>query len=155
MAVDGPIAVDASVAVKWLVKEELSDNALALYQGTIAVRFPILVPPHFGGEVTNAILWKLRSQDPAKHISESEARQAIQKLQDIIENNIKVVDAVKFYETALFFAFSQELPTVYDSLCVMLADQLGLELWTADRRLLTSVGSAAPWVRWIGDYPPS
>ena len=41
----------------------------------------------------------------------------------------------------------------YDSLYVVLAQLLNVELWTADQRLLQMIGAAAPWVRFIGDYP--
>jgi len=36
---------------------------------------------------------------------------------------------------------------------VVLAQMLDTELWTDDRRLRNAVGSVAPWIRWIGDYP--
>jgi predicted nucleic acid-binding protein len=35
----------------------------------------------------------------------------------------------------------------------VLAQLLGVELWTADQHLVNALGSAAPWVRWIGDFP--
>lgn len=30
---------------------------------------------------------------------------------------------------------------------------LNVDLWTDDRVLLKALGPAAPWVRWIGEYP--
>ncbi|MGI8552509.1 MAG: type II toxin-antitoxin system VapC family toxin [Dehalococcoidia bacterium] len=57
------------------------------------------------------------------------------------------------YRKALNFARTNSLAATYDSLDVVLAQILGAEIWTADQRLLRAVGSPAPWVRLIGDYP--
>jgi hypothetical protein len=57
------------------------------------------------------------------------------------------------YARAVTFARVNQLPTVYDSLYVVLAQDLGADLWTADRRLLRQIAAVAPWVRWLGDYP--
>ena len=44
------------------------------------------------------------------------------------------------------------MPSVYDGLYVALADMLGGDLWTADRRLLQMLAGQAAYVRWLGDY---
>ena len=66
---------------------------------------------------------------------------------------IELVWVADLYEQAFRLAGRHRLPSVYDGLYVVLAQLLHTELWTADERLLTSLGTAAPWVRWIGDYP--
>jgi predicted nucleic acid-binding protein len=41
---------------------------------------------------------------------------------------------------------------VYDSIYLALAEQMGIEFWTADRKLVNSVRSLKlTWVKWIGD----
>jgi predicted nucleic acid-binding protein len=40
--------------------------------------------------------------------------------------------------------------SVYDSSYLALAEQEGVDLITADERLLNSVQKDLPWVRWIG-----
>lgn len=42
--------------------------------------------------------------------------------------------------------------TPFNSLYVVLAQLLDVELWTADEGLRRALGTAAPWVRFIGDY---
>lgn len=47
------------------------------------------------------------------------------------------------------------LPAVYDAIYLALADQLGYEFWTADRRLIRIVAGKLDNVRWIGDFTGS
>lgn len=144
------VAVDASVAVKWvLTLEEFSDQALALLRDYTVARHPITVPPHFSGEVTNAIYQRVRSNDPAKHMDRREAETA---LTDFLSISVVVRTPDELLRRAFAFAADHRLPSVYDSLYVTLAQMLGVELWTADGRLLDALGDAAPWVRFIGDY---
>jgi predicted nucleic acid-binding protein len=42
------------------------------------------------------------------------------------------------------------LPAVYDAHYLALAERLGGEFWTADRRLVEAVQGALPWVRLVG-----
>ena len=54
--------------------------------------------------------------------------------------------AAGLYEHALAFAQRFTLPSVYDALYAVLAQRGGVELWTADQRLLSALGAGAPWV---------
>ena len=145
------LAVDASVAVKWVVPAEIfSEQARALLRDCLAARQPIVVPPHFAGEVSNAIYQRLRSNDPTKHIERGEAEEA---LANFLGTPFEVCAPDGLAQRAFAFAADHALPTVYDSLYVTLAHILGVELWTADGRLLGALGDAAPWVRFIADYP--
>jgi predicted nucleic acid-binding protein len=44
------------------------------------------------------------------------------------------------------------LPAIYDSHHLALAERKGCELWTADLRMWNSVKGKLDWVRWMGDY---
>jgi predicted nucleic acid-binding protein len=57
------------------------------------------------------------------------------------------------HERAFLFARDNRLPSLYDSLYVVLAQMMEVTLWTADQRLFTTAALVAPWVHWIGDYP--
>ena len=48
---------------------------------------------------------------------------------------------------SLHMAERFSLPAAYDAHYLALADQLGAELWTLDRRLARAVGDRFPWVR--------
>jgi predicted nucleic acid-binding protein len=141
------IVVDASVAVKWLLDEDLTDRARALLVSAHRARLPVLAPPHLPSEVTNTIHQRFRRKD----ITETEAEEALAKFLGL---PVRLLGPVDLYRRALAFAREHRLGDTYDSLYVVLAEILDSELWTDDRALLKAVRSVAPWVRWIGDYAP-
>ena len=140
-----PIVVDASVAVKWVLIEDLSDRALALHQAGSAVGRPMVAPMLLPNEVANAIYQQLRRE----LITEPEADTAIATFPRF---GVDLLAPANLVRQAYDLARAHQLRAVYDSLYVVLAQRLGADLWTADRRLLKSIGAVAPWVRWIGDF---
>lgn len=54
------------------------------------------------------------------------------------------------HESAFDFASRFNLPAAYDSHYLALADWLGVEFWTADKKLYNSVSAALPWVKLAG-----
>lgn len=144
------IVVDASVVMKWVVREFDADRALALFDNCDAARCDLIVPPHLHGEVMNGLYQRFRSRDPTRHISRNDLDQAVA---EVLEYPLEVVTPPGLYERAVLFALDYALPAVYDSLYVVLAEMLGTELWTADRQLLTALDGRAPWVRPLSTYP--
>jgi predicted nucleic acid-binding protein len=146
-----PVAVDASVALKWVVTAEaFADLAQALYRDCLAAGRRLVGPPHLTGEVTNALYQRVRTQNPDRQLTETEAREA---LSAFLALGVELLTTPDLYEQAFSFARAHTLPSVYDALYVVFAQTLGTELWTADQRLLAALDGAAPWVRFIGDYP--
>lgn len=141
------IVVDANIAVKWVLPEASAEQAQALLEASLHARRPILSPPHLASEVTNAIYERLRRGE----ITESEAEEAVGRF---LHFPIRSFAPADLYATALAFARAHGLTTTYESLYVVLAYQARGELWTDDRALLKTIGPAAPWVRWIGDFSP-
>jgi predicted nucleic acid-binding protein len=142
--------VDASVAVKWVVAESFAAQAQALFNDTLAAHYPIMAPPHFLGEVTNALYQRTRRTGDLA-LDEAEARSAVASL---LALPVDLRSPPSFYKAAFDFARAYRLASIYDSLYITLAELLDVECWTADRRLLNAVGAAVPRVRWIGDYSP-
>jgi predicted nucleic acid-binding protein len=68
---------------------------------------------------------------------------------------VQIISPSRLYIDAFEFARDNQLPDIYDSLYVVLARILQVELWTDDRRLIEAVKSKAPWVRGIADYQTS
>src|SRR5206468_3224666 len=85
-----------------------------------------------------------------RQLTEQEARAA---LTAFLALRVELLTVPNLYEQAFDFARRYTLPSVYDALYVVFAQVLGIELWTADQRLLGAIGANAPWVRFIGDYP--
>ena len=72
------VAVDASVAIKWvLTAEVLSEHAQSLLQDSLAARRPILAAPHLPSEVSSALYQRTRTREPLRYISEREAQEAL------------------------------------------------------------------------------
>lgn len=141
------LVVDASVALKWLLAEELSDRAEALLEDSLQAGTVLVGPPHLTGEVANALYRRIhRSQNS---ITQDEAEEALAKFLAI---PIQIITSDDLYTRAFAFALQHGLSSLYDSLYVVLAELLGAQLWTDDRRLLNTIGQAAPWVRSIADY---
>jgi predicted nucleic acid-binding protein len=144
------VAVDASLAVKWVVDEPYTDRALKLWADCAAARRPVLSAPHFPGEVANAIYQRFRTTDATKHLDLVDAQDALDRF---LIYPVELANPPDLYRGAFTFAQAQGLPAVYDSLYVVLAQLAGVELWTADQRLLAALAGRAPWVKPISSYP--
>jgi predicted nucleic acid-binding protein len=142
------VVVDASVAIKWLVEEEFSAQAEALLED--AAGRSIVGPLPLTSEVANALYQRTRRKDPATRLTPEEAERA---LAQFLRLRVRLVASDDLYQQGFAFARTHQLPNLYDSLYVVLAQMLGADLWTDDRVLLGAVGQAAPWVRPISDYP--
>lgn len=141
--------IDASVAVSLVILEVHTGTARSLVRDAANTGEQLAAPPHFRGEVINGIYQKVRSTDPTKHIDEIEARLAITSF---LRLQIDVLSPAGLYERAFDLARAYGLPSIYDGLYVALADLVGGDLWTADRRLLQALGGQLANVRWLGDY---
>jgi len=143
--------LDASVALKLVLAEPFSDRAEALVTNTLAAGQPVYGPPSLPLELLSALYQRARRADPATRIS---FEQAAQYLDEVLALPIAVVSPPDLYPRTFTFARAHGLVGTYDAVYVVLAQLLGTVLWTADQRLLNALGPAAPWVRWIGDFPP-
>jgi predicted nucleic acid-binding protein len=141
--------VDASVAVKWVLNEEFSELARALLQDSRRSLRPLFAPPHMASEVSNAIYKHLVLYGD---ITQEEADGALTGF--VSWPPVQFLAPPGLYQGAFVFARANGLPNLYDSLYVILAQLLDAEFWTDDRQLIRRVGSAAPWIRWLGDYQP-
>jgi predicted nucleic acid-binding protein len=135
--------VDASVAIKWFVSEEFSDEAAAwLEDGP-----DLYVPELFFAEVPN-VLWKKVTRG---QVDEEDARIAHRSLRDIAfhgVSNQSVAEAA--FDLALTLGRS-----AYDCFYLAVARAFEAPLVTADRRLAVAVRSTefASRVRWVGSGP--
>jgi len=121
------IVVDASVAVKWVIPEVLSDQAEALRGRADRLLAPDLLLP----EAANA-LWKKLTR---REITAGEAAQALDLL---MASGLELRPSGPLLGRALALARQLRHP-VYDCLYLVLAQAEGATLITADRRLLTLV----------------
>ncbi len=146
-----PAAVlDASVALKLVLAETHSDRAEALVTAALRARQALYGPPSLPLEVLSALYQRARRRDPTTAITFEQAEQC---LADFLAIPIDIESPSDLYPRTFAFARAHGLARTYDAVYVVLAQSLGVDLWTDDQSLLNALGSAAPWVRWIGDYP--
>ncbi|MCL4545761.1 MAG: type II toxin-antitoxin system VapC family toxin [Chloroflexi bacterium] len=139
--------IDASVALKWvLAEEELAEEAAHLFAATLQERQPIVAPPHFPAEVCDAIYQRQRRG----LLSAELAGEAVNAF---LAFAIPTLAPRGLYRQAFDFACTYTLPSLYDSLYVVLAHLLQTTLWTADQRLVNALAGRLDFVRWLGDYP--
>lgn len=139
------ICVDASVAVKWILVEEHSEAALALSATAAEAGEAIVAPQLLLFEVTNVLRQRMRRQG----LTLPEARHL---LGAFLRRPIFLRSPPGLHDRALVVANSFDLAAAYDAHYVALAQLLGCDFWTDDRRLLGALGGRLPLVRWIGDF---
>lgn len=142
------LVIDANVVIKLLIDEEHSDRAMNLLTDTVRAGRSLLAPTLMPSEVTNVLFQRTRRQQHA--ISEEIANEA---LAAFFQLPILLETPPAMYQRALTLARAYGLRATYDGLYVALAEMTGVDLWTADRRLIQALGPTMPWVRWIGEYP--
>jgi len=119
--------VDASVAVKWVIPEVLSDQASSLRGRADRLLAPDLLLP----EAANA-LWKKLAR------REITAREAAQAIDLLMASGLDLRPSGPLLARALTLAWRLRHP-VYDCLYLALAQAEGATLITADHRLLARV----------------
>jgi predicted nucleic acid-binding protein len=139
------LVVDASVAVKWLLREEHSDRARELRDDAVEGRVRILVPPLFRGEVLNA----LYQQERRGNVSREGVDDALDRFAAAPFNTLQPEGLLT---SALVLARQFSLGATYDAQYLAVAEALEVDLWSADEALIRATASALPWIRWIGDY---
>lgn len=144
------VVVDASVAIKRVLAEEFTEESRALFAKSLEDRRSLVAPPLLPSEVGNALYQRLYTTVASRRLTEAEADGA---LVAFLHLPITLLAPDDLYVRAFTFAKTHRLPSVYDSVYVVLARMLNTELWTADQRLRNAVSTSAPWVRFIGEYP--
>lgn len=116
------LIIDASVAIKWVVEEEGTDEALALR------RQKLFAPDLIISECAN-ILWKKVRRN---ELTADEAALAARLLANA---NIELAPTAPLLDAALEIALFLEHPA-YDCMYLALAERNALKLVTADTRLI-------------------
>jgi predicted nucleic acid-binding protein len=140
------ICIDASLAVKWLLREDWTDEARALLRASVNADREIVAPPLLPMEVTNTLRQRMRTMNGLS------IDEALLLLEEFLDLPVVLRNPEGLNRRALILADVFRLPAVYDAHYLALAEQLDCELWTADRRLVRAVAPAMPLVRFIGDY---
>lgn len=140
----GTVCVDASLFLSIVFDDPQRANASRLWGDWLAAGTPLVAPPLFHAEITSVI--RLRS-----YRGELPPATAHELLSAGLDSPVEIwSDSAALQPRALDLAALFNQPKAYDAQYLAVADILGCELWTADRRLAESVASRLPWVRYVG-----
>jgi predicted nucleic acid-binding protein len=79
--------------------------------------------------------------------------QAQVRLTTLVRLGVRLVPPTPSLEhLALRWAQRLGHTVAYDAHYLALAETLGCDFWTADRRLVNAAQQHAEWIRWIGDF---
>jgi predicted nucleic acid-binding protein len=136
--------VDASVAAKWFVQEDLRTDAMRLL-GQASQR---LAPDWIVQEVAHVAFKKWRDEE----IGPDQARNMVRSLPKYMT---ELYPSMGLIERAFAIAMAIRHP-VYDCLYVACAETTDATLVTADRQLCEAVAETrfAPLVRHLSDFSP-
>ena len=141
------VCIDANVVLKLVLNEEYSEQADALWSDFKSQAYTIIAPPLAIYEIAAV----LRQTVHRGEIDPGEGREA---LAAILQLGIGTIEPVDLHLQAYDLATRFNLPATYDASYLVVAESLGCEFWTADRRLVNAVSRDLPWVKWLGNYSP-
>lgn len=133
------IVVDASFALKLVLNEADSAKARGLWQAWVLAGETMLVPSLFLPEMYSGI----RRNAYRGLLSQVDADNAYNLVSRL---PVTISLSSNLYDEAWSLAKSFNRPTIYDCCYLALASVTGSDFWTADMRLVNSVGSALPFV---------
>lgn len=141
------LVVDASVAAKWhLQDEDEATEALALLARYAAGKLRLFAPEHIRYEVPSTIIAATLVTPP--RLSPANAERSIATFLSLGIQTVNTDALIR----AGFPLVRRYRIAFYDAVYLALAQELGVSLITADRKLYRRVGEL-PEVIWLGDYP--
>lgn len=139
------VVVDASLALKWVLKESDSEGAIALAREWVTSETRPVAPGLLLVEATNV----LHRRALLGHFSQSQAKELLLMFLNI---DIEIRESPQVHVLALELAQELQVPAVYDTHYLALAEMLDCDLWTADERFFNSVKERYPGVRLLADF---
>lgn len=131
-----PWVVDASVAAKWFLPEPDAPAAVRLLDGRHRLAAPDLIHAEFGN-----IVWKLHSRNAF------DTTEASEMIEHFLSMPLEIHDSTYLLAPAVHIAIATNR-TVYDSLYLALAMELGGIVVTADERWFNALQDS-PFARFV------
>ncbi len=137
--------IDANLTVALVLSTPYSDQAQTLWRRWSVEDADVCAPDLWAYEVTSA----LRKAMVITGMPLSEAKAHLETLARL---QVRLVSpTLELNHSALQWAERLGQTVAYDAHYLALAQMLGCDFWTADRRLVNSAAAKASWVHWIGE----
>jgi predicted nucleic acid-binding protein len=143
--VSGVVVIDASLAVKWLVREVHSDKAYALARSWAREEVYPMAPYLMPVEVANALYRRVIREEVS-------LQEATSLLDALLSTGIELREPPSVHVKAMELAAELKQDAVHDAHYLALAEALNCELWTADERFYRAASSGHTQVKWIGAF---
>ncbi len=141
----GPVCVDASLFLSIVFDDPHQATAARLWEGWLSTGTQLVAPPLFYAEITSVIRL-------SNHRGDLSPLAAHEILSAGLSSPVEIwQDSRTLQPRAFELAVRFNQPRAYDAQYLALAELLGGELWTVDRRLVNSVSSHLPWVHHVGE----
>ena len=141
----GFVVVDASLALKWLVEEEHSDQAHAILQSWESQDMTRATPHLMPFEAANALHQRVVR-------GELTVEAAADLIESLLLSRIELHEAPGLHRRALELANRLDQGAAYDAHYLALAEFLDCELWTADKRFFLVASHVSDNVHWVGGF---
>jgi predicted nucleic acid-binding protein len=138
--------VDASIAIKWVVKgEPFRNKARQLLRDAKSKGVALISPPLLEYEVESALQYRLHHKRVSKKAVDA-------SLVAFYAVGVQIIAQTDMVRRAREIArqFNQE--RVYDSIYAALAELRNCEFWTADKAFYDAVKSKLGFVKYLPDY---
>jgi len=138
------VVVDASVAVKWLLPEVGSEQALALARRWAREGVTAVAPALLWLEVSNVLHQRVRA-------GELGTGDAARLLEGLAHLGLERRSEVSVYSRAVHMASELGLTNTYDAVYLALAESEEAEFWTGDGGLYTATRGRLQWVHSLAE----
>ena len=130
----GPVCVDASLFLSIVLDDPHQATASRLWEDWLSAGTQLVAPPLFYAEITSVIRL-------SNHRGEFSSLAAHEILSAGLSSPVEIWQDSRALQ-----------PRAFDlAQYLAVAELLGGELWTVDRRLVNSVSSHLPWVHYVGE----
>ena len=136
------VCLDASLVVQFIVSAGRESPLLSQWEAWHQPGCVLVAPTLLYYEVSNALLRYVLHGDLS-------SEQATQAMEVALEINFSLYGDADLHHRAMGMALQFALPAVYDAHYLALAERLGAEMWTADRRLHRVVADTLTWVHLV------
>lgn len=129
--------------MRLLLAESTETSIVQLWQSWLLEGNRLVAPKLLHYEVTN-VLYKY------VHHGQMSPDESFAALRSVFQLGIAISDDFTIHQAALAFAKQWQLPATYDAHYLALAERLGADFWTADKRLVNSLPDNWNWIHlWV------
>lgn len=140
------IIVDASVVLKWYLKEEHIDVAQRMLDRMLDGSMTLLQSPLLALEVINS----LRSAILSKRLLQEEALWAVEDFFALEMHRLEPFTNDE-YQRMLTLSLQHTI-SMYDASYLVSAQRMNCHVYTADRKLYNKTNGAVDYIRWIEEF---